>query len=72
MWAVEINSAAHEATTGPEILAQCPDVDVFVAGLGTSGTLMGVARYLRRVVRHMVDWMPSMTNETTLTFSANG
>jgi [CysO sulfur-carrier protein]-thiocarboxylate-dependent cysteine synthase len=44
----EMNSKAHEATTGPEILAQCPDVDVFVAGLGTSGTLMGVARYLRR------------------------
>jgi [CysO sulfur-carrier protein]-thiocarboxylate-dependent cysteine synthase len=42
-----MNSKAHEATTGPEILAQCPDVDVFVAGLGTSGTLMGVARYLR-------------------------
>jgi cysteine synthase B len=44
----EVNSRAHEESTGPEILAQCPDVDVFVAGLGTSGTLMGVARYLRR------------------------
>jgi cysteine synthase B len=44
----EVNSNAHEASTGPEILAQCPDIDVFVAGLGTSGTLMGVARYLRR------------------------
>ena len=44
----EVNSRAHEVSTGPEILAQCPDVDVFVAGLGTSGTLMGVARYLRR------------------------
>jgi cysteine synthase len=42
------NPAAHEASTGPEILGQCPDIDVFVAGLGTSGTLMGVARYLRR------------------------
>jgi [CysO sulfur-carrier protein]-thiocarboxylate-dependent cysteine synthase len=44
----EVNSTAHEQSTGPEILAQCPDIDVFVAGLGTSGTLMGVARYLRR------------------------
>jgi len=44
----EVNSTAHEASTGPEILAQCPDIDVFVAGLGTSGTLMGVSRYLRR------------------------
>jgi cysteine synthase len=44
----EINSKAHETSTGPEVLTQCPDIDVFVAGLGTSGTLMGVARYLRR------------------------
>jgi cysteine synthase B len=44
----EVNSLAHERSTGPEVLAQCPDIDVFVAGLGTSGTLMGVARYLRR------------------------
>jgi cysteine synthase B len=42
------NPRAHEETTGPEILADCPEVDVFVAGLGTGGTLMGVARFLRR------------------------
>jgi len=41
------NALAHYETTGPEILADCPEVDVFVAGLGTSGTLMGVSRYLR-------------------------
>jgi cysteine synthase len=41
------NPRAHYETTGPEILADCPEVDVFVAGLGTSGTLMGVSRYLR-------------------------
>lgn len=44
----EANPRAHEATTGPEILADCPEIDVFVAGLGTSGTLMGVSRFLRR------------------------
>jgi len=44
----EVNSKAHETSTGPEILADCPAIDVFVAGLGTSGTLMGVSRYLRR------------------------
>ena len=44
----EANPRAHEETTGPEILADCPEIDVFVAGLGTSGTLMGVGRYLRR------------------------
>ena len=42
------NPRAHEETTGPEILADCPEVDVFVAGLGTGGTLMGVGRCLRR------------------------
>ena len=44
----EANPRAHEETTGPEILADCPEIDTFVAGLGTSGTLMGVARYLAR------------------------
>lgn len=41
------NPQAHYETTGPEILADCPDVDVFVCGLGTGGTLMGVGRRLR-------------------------
>jgi cysteine synthase len=44
----EANPRAHEETTGPEILADCPEIDAFVAGMGTSGTLMGVSRYLRR------------------------
>ena len=43
----EANALAHYETTGPEILADVPEIDVFVAGLGTSGTLMGVARFLR-------------------------
>lgn len=41
------NPLAHYETTGPEILADCPEIDAFVAGLGTGGTLMGVSRYLR-------------------------
>jgi cysteine synthase B len=41
------NPKAHYEGTGPEILADCPEVDAFVAGLGTSGTLMGVGRYLK-------------------------
>jgi cysteine synthase B len=41
------NPLAHYETTGPEILAAAPEIDVFVAGLGTAGTLMGVSRYLR-------------------------
>ena len=43
----EANPRAHYETTGPEILADCPEIDVFVAGMGTAGTLMGVSRYLR-------------------------
>src|ERR1044072_7070810 len=43
----EANPRAHYETTGPEILADCPEIDVFVAGLGSGGTLMGAARYLR-------------------------
>ena len=43
----EANPRAHYETTGPEILADCPEIDAFVAGLGTGGTLMGVARFLR-------------------------
>jgi cysteine synthase B len=41
------NPDAHYETTGPEIIDAVPEVDAFVAGLGTGGTLMGVARSLR-------------------------
>ena len=44
----ENNVLAHYETTGPEIYSQSKgEIDVFVAGLGTTGTLMGVAKYLR-------------------------
>jgi cysteine synthase B len=44
------NAAAHYDTTGPEILADLPSITHFVAGLGTTGTLMGAGRYLREKV----------------------
>jgi len=43
----EANPRAHYRTTGPEIWADVPDVTHFVAGLGTSGTLLGVGTYLK-------------------------
>jgi cysteine synthase B len=42
------NPLAHYETTGPEILFQTKgEIDVFVAGMGTTGTLMGVGRFFR-------------------------
>ena len=46
-YANEANPRAHYETTGPEIWADCPEITHFVAGLGTSGTLMGVGTYLK-------------------------
>ncbi len=50
------NPFAHYSTTGPEILADVPEVTHFVAGLGTSGTLMGVGRYLKEQRPHVQVW----------------
>lgn len=41
------NADAHYRTTGPEILRDLPTITHFVAGLGTTGTLVGTGRYLR-------------------------
>ena len=41
------NARAHEEGTGPELLADLPSITHFVAGLGTTGTLMGVGRFFR-------------------------
>jgi cysteine synthase B len=46
----EANARAHYETTGPEILADLPGITHFVAGLGTTGTLMGTGRFLRERV----------------------
>jgi cysteine synthase B len=44
------NALAHYESTGPEILEDLPTITHFVAGLGTTGTLMGCGRYLREHV----------------------
>ena len=41
------NAQAHYDSTGPELLADLPTITHFVAGLGTTGTLMGVGRFFR-------------------------
>jgi cysteine synthase A len=41
------NPEAHRRTTGPEIVAQLPDITAFVAGVGTGGTITGVGHVLR-------------------------
>ena len=46
----DANWRAHYDTTGPEILRDLPTITHFVAGLGTSGTLMGAGRFLREKV----------------------
>jgi cysteine synthase B len=43
----DANPRAHYEGTGPEIWRDCPEITHFVAGLGTSGTLMGVGTYLK-------------------------
>ena len=48
-YANEANPRVHYETTGPEILRDVPDVTHFVAGLGTSGTLLGVGTYLKEM-----------------------
>ena len=46
-YANDANPRAHYEGTGPEILRECPEITHFVAGLGTSGTLMGTGKFLK-------------------------
>ncbi len=50
------NPQAHFSGTGPEIFKDCPEITHFVAGLGTSGTLIGVGSYLKSVKPSVEVW----------------
>ena len=50
------NPQAHYESTGPEILADVPDITHFIAGLGTSGTLIGVGSFLKTMKPGVQIW----------------
>jgi cysteine synthase len=50
------NPLAHYNSTAPEIVADVPEITHFVAGLGTSGTLMGVGRFLKEKMPDVQVW----------------
>jgi cysteine synthase B len=50
------NPRAHYEGTGPEIWRDCPEITHFVAGLGTSGTLLGVGRFLKEANPQVQVW----------------
>ncbi len=63
------NPEAHVRSTGPEIWAQCGDeLDVFVAGMGTGGTLSGIGKFLKRGSRRS-RWSASTRSVRSITIT---
>ncbi len=52
----QANAKAHYEGTGPEIWRDCPEITHFIAGLGTSGTLMGAGRFLKEQSPRVQVW----------------
>lgn len=55
-YANEANPKAHYEGTGPEVWRDCPEITHFIAGLGTTGTLLGVGRFLKEQNRDVQVW----------------
>ncbi len=68
-----VNPAAHEATTGPEIWTDTDGaVDIFVAGVGTGGTVTGVGRFLKKKKPGVKIYAVEPENSTVLSGGAPG
>lgn len=66
------NAEAHYRSTGPEILADAPTLDAFVAGVGTGGTITGVGRFLREHLPHVALYAVEPAESAVLSGKAAG
>ena len=61
------NATTHYDTTGPEILADLPEITHFVAGLGTTGTLMGSGGFCANTAPMSRSWPPNLGTANSFT-----
>ena len=64
------NSMSHYKTTGKEIMDDIPDIDAFIAGVGTSGTLSGIGKYLKEKRQEIFVFAMEPENSSVLSGNA--